>query len=53
MTSSPLQAAQIGGGVWTIDRNHTLIEFEPGGQVGGDEIKVELQVEAAPASPSH
>src|SRR5690349_3423376 len=26
MTSAP-QAAQIGGGTWTIDTNHSLIEF--------------------------
>jgi polyisoprenoid-binding protein YceI len=27
MTSSAPQAAQIGGGTWTIDPNHSLIEF--------------------------
>src|SRR5579871_2127268 len=27
MTSSAAQAAQIGGGTWTIDTNHSLIEF--------------------------
>jgi polyisoprenoid-binding protein YceI len=27
MTTTPQQTAQIGGGVWTIDPNHSLIEF--------------------------
>src|SRR5438105_13694696 len=27
MTSSAAQAAQIGGGTWNIDANHSLIEF--------------------------
>jgi polyisoprenoid-binding protein YceI len=27
MTTTPQQAAQIGGGVWNIDPNHSLIEF--------------------------
>lgn len=27
MTTSPQQAAQISGGVWNIDQNHSLIEF--------------------------
>jgi polyisoprenoid-binding protein YceI len=27
MTSAASQAAQIGGGTWTIDANHSLIEF--------------------------
>src|SRR5579864_3203858 len=27
MTSSAAQAAQIAGGTWTIDTNHSLIEF--------------------------
>jgi polyisoprenoid-binding protein YceI len=27
MTTTPRQAAQISGGVWNIDQNHSLIEF--------------------------
>src|SRR5579864_260713 len=27
MTSSPAQAARLGAGTWTIDTNHSLIEF--------------------------
>jgi polyisoprenoid-binding protein YceI len=27
MTTTPQQAAQIAGGVWNIDQNHSLIEF--------------------------
>jgi polyisoprenoid-binding protein YceI len=27
MTTTPRQAAQIAGGVWNIDQNHSLIEF--------------------------
>jgi polyisoprenoid-binding protein YceI len=27
MTTTPQQAAQIGGGVWNVDQNHSLIEF--------------------------
>jgi polyisoprenoid-binding protein YceI len=27
MTTTPRQAAQIAGGAWTIDQNHSLIEF--------------------------